>query len=84
MSMALDKNYIDTTTFDVLQPACDYYIEKGTPDDMLRTYYYRGRIFQKSGDHDNALNSFSKGLDNPHLTDSPDYGSNFSCYWIHL
>ena len=31
MSMALDKNYIDTTTFDVLQPACDYYIEKGTP-----------------------------------------------------
>ncbi len=70
MSMALDKNYIDTTTFDVLQPACDYYIEKGTPDDMLRTYYYRGRIFQNQGDHDNALNSFSKGLDNPHLTDS--------------
>ena len=24
-SMALDKNYIDTTTFDVLQPAIDYY-----------------------------------------------------------
>ena len=26
-SMALDKNYIDTTTFDVLQPAIDYYIK---------------------------------------------------------
>lgn len=27
-SMALDKNYIDTTTFDVLQPAIDYYLKK--------------------------------------------------------
>lgn len=26
-SIALDKNYIDTTTFDVLQPAIDYYLK---------------------------------------------------------
>lgn len=70
MSMALDKNYIDTTSFDVLQPAIDYYLKKGTSDDMLRTYYYQGRIFQNQGDRDNALNSFAKGLDTPHLTDS--------------
>lgn len=70
MSMALDKNYIDTTSFAVLQPAIDYYLEKGTPDEMLRTYYYQGRIFQNQGDHDNTLNSFAKGLDTPHLTDS--------------
>lgn len=65
MSMALDKNYIDTTTFEVLQPAIDYYLykDKGTPDDKLRTYYYQGRIFQNQGDRDNALNSFVKGLD---------------------
>ena len=44
-SMALDKNYVDTTTFDVLQPAIDYYIENGTPDEQLRTYYYQGRIY---------------------------------------
>lgn len=31
MSMALDKNYIDTTDFKVLQPAIDYYLSKGTP-----------------------------------------------------
>ena len=43
-SMALDKNYIDTTTFDVLQPAIDYYIEHGTPDEQLRTYYYQGNL----------------------------------------
>lgn len=37
MSMALDKNYIDTTDFNVLQPAIDYYLEHGTPDERLRT-----------------------------------------------
>lgn len=39
-SMALDKNCIDTTTFDILQPAIDYYIKHGTPDEQLRTYYW--------------------------------------------
>ena len=64
MSMALDKNYIDTTTFDVLQPAIDYYLKKGTPDEKLRTYYYQGRIYQNMGDRDNALNSFAKSTQN--------------------
>ena len=65
MSMALDKNYIDTTTFDVLQPAIDYYILKdnGNANEKLRTYYYQGRIYQNQGDRDKALNSFIKGID---------------------
>lgn len=62
MSMALDKNYIDTTTFDVLQPAIDYYLDNGTPDEKLRTYYYRGRIFQNREDYGNAMSSFIKGI----------------------
>lgn len=64
MSMALDKNYIDTTTFDVLQPAIDYYLDNGTPDEKLRTYYYQGRIFQNRGDEDDAINTFAKAIDN--------------------
>lgn len=66
MSMALDKNYIDTTSFDVIQPAIDYYLNKGkgTPDEKLRTYYYQGRIFDNKKDRDNALNCFTKALDN--------------------
>ena len=56
-SMALDKNYIDTTTFDVLQPAIDYYIKNGSPDEKLRTYYYQGRIYQNQGDDDSAMQS---------------------------
>ena len=60
-SIALDKNYIDTTNFDVLQPAIDYYIKNGKPDEKLRTYYYQGRIYQNKGDDDAAMQSFMCG-----------------------
>lgn len=70
-SMALDKNCIDTTTFDILQPAIDYYIKNGTPDEQLRTYYYQGRIYQNQGDDDSAMQSFMKGSDlEENITDS--------------
>ena len=49
------------TTFDVLQPAIDYYIEHGSPDEQLRTYYYQGRIYQNKGDDDAAMQSFMRG-----------------------
>lgn len=62
-SMALDKNYIDTTTFDVLQPAIDYYLDHGTPDEKLRTLYYQGRIFLNKSDFDMAMQSFLKAND---------------------
>lgn len=61
--MALDKNYIDTTTFDVLQPAIDYYLKKGSPDEKLRTYYYQGRIYQNQGDDDSAMQSFLNAIE---------------------
>ncbi len=60
-SMALDKNYIDTTSFDVLQPAIDYFLSKGTADEKLRTYYYQGRIYQNRGNSDSAMQSFMRG-----------------------
>lgn len=62
-SMALDKNYIDTTTFDVLQPAIDYYLVHGNADEQLRTLYYRGRIYQNQGDDDAAMRSFMEARD---------------------
>ena len=70
-SIALDKNCIDTTTFDVLQPAIDYYVKNGTPDEQFRTYYYQGRIYQNQGDDDSAMRSFMNGYDLRHgVTDS--------------
>ena len=61
--IALDKNYVDTTDFSILQPAIDYYLKKGTLNDRLRTYYYQGRIFQNQGNDDAAVQSFMNGLE---------------------
>lgn len=62
-SMALDKNYIDTTVFDILQPAIDYYLDNGTPDEKLRTHFYQGRIYQNQGDKGMAMQCFLRGND---------------------
>lgn len=70
-SIALDKNCIDTTTFDVLQPAIDYYVKNGTPDEQFRTYYYQGRIYQNQRDDDSAMQSFMNACDlRKQVTDS--------------
>lgn len=65
ISMAIDKNYIDTTTFDVIQPAIDYYIKRGggNDNDKLRTLYYQGRIFCNRGDEDKAMRTYLKAKD---------------------
>lgn len=63
MSMALDKNYIDTTTFDVLQPALDYFLEHGSIDEQLRTLYYQGRIYYNKGNRDKTLSILIEAME---------------------
>ena len=63
LSMALDKNVIDKTDFEVLQPAIDYYEDNGSATDKLRMYYYQGRIYQNAGNDAAAMESFVKALD---------------------
>ncbi len=62
LSMALDKNYIDKTSFEVLQPAIDHYEDNGTATDKLRTYYYQGCIYQNMGNKTLAMESFVKAI----------------------
>lgn len=63
LSMALDKNYVDKTDFDILQPAIDYYQSHGTATDKLRIYYYQGRIYQNQQKHDElAMQCFVKAM----------------------
>ena len=62
LSMALDKNYIDKTDFEVLQPAIDYYEDNGSATDKLRTYYYQGRIYQNAGNDAAAMECFVNAL----------------------
>lgn len=70
-SMALDKNYIDTTDFRVLQPAIDYYNNNGNATDKLRTFYYQGRIYQNKGNDALAMACFIKALEEgEHSTDT--------------
>lgn len=70
MSMALDKNYIDTTSFDVLQPAIDYYPVNGSADEKLRTWFYQGRIFQNRNDYDPAMECFLKAAELKNYSDT--------------
>ena len=63
MSMALDKNYIDKTDFEVLQPAIDYYENHGSATDKLRTFYYQGRIYYNRGEPEEAMECYIKSLD---------------------
>ena len=76
LSMAMDKNYIDRTDFEVLQPAIDYYPHKGTADEKLRTYYYEGRIYQNKGDKDPSMRAFIKGRElKSAITDTLTYAN---------
>ena len=61
-SMALDKNFVDKTDFEVLQPAIDYYEDNGSATDKLRTYYYQGCIYQNMGNKTLAMESFVKAI----------------------
>ena len=64
LSMALDKNYIDRTDFDVLQPAIDYYKDNGSATDKLRTFYYQARIYQNAGNDAAAMECFVNAITN--------------------
>ena len=61
-SMALDKNFVDKTDFEVLQPAIDYYEDNGSATDRLRTNFYQGRIFQNQANNALAMECFVNAL----------------------
>ena len=59
-SMALDKNYIDSTDDSLINVAVKWYRRHGSPDEKLKAYYYQGRIYQNAGDKESAMESFVK------------------------
>ncbi len=58
-SIALDKNYIDTTDTRIIAPAVEYYRHHGSKRDLMRSEYSLGVIRFNQGDYQNALISFS-------------------------
>lgn len=62
-AIALDKNYIDTTDAGFLLPALNYYKRFGSKEDLMRAYYYYGRIQYNNKDYKSAVVSFYSALD---------------------
>ena len=58
-AMALDKNYIDTTDVNIIQPAIQYFKNHGTADEKMKAYYYQGIAYFNKEEYDNAIVSFS-------------------------
>ena len=88
MSMALDKNYIDKTDFDVLQPAIDYYEDHGSATDKLRTFYYQGRIYCNKGNAEDAMECLIKSINlgihsNDLRTKARNYTAQGTLYYLY-
>ena len=63
-AMALDKNYIDTTDVQIIQPAIDYYCKKkGDYDYKLKALFYQGIAYYNRGEFEKAIVSFSQAED---------------------
>ena len=55
LSMAMDKNYIDRTDFEVLQPAIDYYEDTDDKHHKMLAYYHLARIQFNNKEYSNSI-----------------------------
>ena len=62
LSMALDKNVIDKTDFEILHPAIDYYKNNGTPTEQMLTLFYQGQIHRINSQYAQALACFGEAI----------------------
>lgn len=73
LTMALDKNYIDTTDLSIIAPAVNYYRRHGSADEKLKALYYQGRVHFNAGDYNKAIVSFSEALPLVEITTDKKY-----------
>lgn len=62
LSMALDKNEIRKTDFDILYPAIDYYKNNGSPTEQMLTLFYQGQIHRINSQYAQALTCFCDAI----------------------
>ena len=62
LSMALDKNVIDRTDFEILHPAIDYYKNNGSPTEQMLTLFYQGHIHRINSQYAQALVCFCDAI----------------------
>lgn len=62
-SIALDRNYIDTTDPRVIRQAVDYYDDKGPADEKFLSLRYLVRIQMNAGEYDKAIVTLSMAFE---------------------
>ena len=62
-TMALDRNWIDTTDLRIIQPAVNYYERHGSKDDKMKMYYYLGTVQHIAGDLEDAIASYVSSME---------------------
>lgn len=53
-TMALNRNWIDTTDLRVIRPAAEYYERHGSNDYKMKMFYYLGTVQHNCGDLETA------------------------------
>lgn len=61
-TMALDKNYIDTSDFRLILPALAYYENHGNANGKMLSDYYAGRLCENGQDYSKAILYYEKAL----------------------
>lgn len=72
-AIALDKNYIDTTDSRFLLPALNYFKRFGSKEEIMKAFYYYGRIQYNGKDYQSAILSFLSALDASTSVDDPRF-----------
>lgn len=62
LSMALDKNNVAETDFEILHPAIDYYKNNGSPTEQMLTLFYQGQIHRINSQYAQALVCFCDAI----------------------
>lgn len=60
--MALDKNDVAETDFEILHPAIDYYKNNGSPTEQMLTLFYQGQIHRINSQYAQALACFGEAI----------------------
>lgn len=72
-SIALDKNYIDTTDMSIIQPAVDFYSQHGTPVEKMKAYFYQGCFYVNRGEDNSAMIAYQLALEDSSKVDDNYY-----------
>ena len=62
LSMALDKNDVAETDFEILHLAIDYYKNNGSPTEQMLTLFYQGQIHRINSQYAQALTCFCEAM----------------------